>query len=296
MAAPEQLRAAALLPDFVIIGAMKCATSTLAAQLAAQPGIFLTTPKEPNFFSDDAVHAQGPDWYRGLFADAAPGDLKGEASTHYTKLPTYPQSLARMQALLPAPRLVYLIRNPLDRVVSHYIHEWTMGVMGGDLEEALNRHPELVSYGCYGQQVAPYLEAYGPGSVLLTSLEEMTRAPQAVLERVCAHLGYKGTPHWQEALARENVSAERIRRLPLHDLLVEHPLAAALRRALVPRALRERIRRSRQIQARPQMSAATRQRLEAVFAEDFELLCRLFPGHDHLAASYPFLDMQETRP
>ncbi len=59
------------LPDFLIVGAMKCGTSTLAAQLGAQPGLFMTTPKEPNFFSDDDVYARGMAWYRALF-DAAP--------------------------------------------------------------------------------------------------------------------------------------------------------------------------------------------------------------------------------
>ena len=59
-------------PDFIIIGAMKCGTSTLAAQLACQDGVFLTTPKEPNFFSDDEIYARGHGWYRSLFAAAAP--------------------------------------------------------------------------------------------------------------------------------------------------------------------------------------------------------------------------------
>ena len=76
------------LPDFLIIGAMKCGTSTLQAQLARQPGVFMSTPKEPNYFSDDEVHAQGQARYEGLFSGAAEGDLTGEASTHYTKLPT----------------------------------------------------------------------------------------------------------------------------------------------------------------------------------------------------------------
>ncbi|MGR3434230.1 MAG: sulfotransferase, partial [Shimia sp.] len=70
-------------PDFLIIGAMKCGTTTLAAQLGRQDGVFVCDPKEPFYFSDDAVHARGPDWYRGLFAAAAPGDLKGEGSTRY---------------------------------------------------------------------------------------------------------------------------------------------------------------------------------------------------------------------
>ncbi len=133
------------LPDFLIIGAMKCGTSTLAAQLAHQDGIFVTTPKEPNFFSDDAVHAKGLDWYRSLFGPAAPGDLLGEASTHYTKRPIHPDTLARLIPVLPAPRLVYMIRDPMDRIVSHYIHEWTMGAIGDTLEAALEAHPELIA-------------------------------------------------------------------------------------------------------------------------------------------------------
>ena len=54
-------------PDFIIIGAMKCMTSTLHEQLAAQPGIQMSMPKEPCYFSDDAVYARGPEWYASLF-------------------------------------------------------------------------------------------------------------------------------------------------------------------------------------------------------------------------------------
>ena len=49
-------------PEFLIIGAMKSGTTTLQVQLASQPGIFMTTPKEPNFFSDDDVFARGMAW------------------------------------------------------------------------------------------------------------------------------------------------------------------------------------------------------------------------------------------
>jgi hypothetical protein len=148
------------LPDCLIIGAMKCGTSTLAAQLGAQDGMFMTTPKEPNFFSDDAVHARGLAWYERLFAEAAPGAVKGEASTHYTKLPTNPRTVARMRAVLALPRLVYMVRDPVDRAVSHYMHGWTEGQMGDDPVAAFENHPELVDYGLYARQLAPFIDAY----------------------------------------------------------------------------------------------------------------------------------------
>jgi hypothetical protein len=277
------------LPDFLIIGAMKCGTSTLQAQLAAQPGLFMTTPKEPNFFSDDAVFARGLAWYESLFDAAAPGDLKGEASTHYTKLPTHPRTLDRLAPVLPGRRLIYLIRDPLDRAVSHYIHEWSMGRMAGEIEPAFARHPELVDYGRYGYQLAPWVAAYGREAILLISLEEMTRAPQAALDRVGAFLGRTGLV-WQDERAQENVSARRVRRLPLQGLLIDNPLATALRRSLVPKALRDRIRQARQMQDRPQLTPALRARLAAVFAEDHARLLALFPdGGAQIAASYPFL-------
>lgn len=273
-------------PDYIIIGAMKCGTSTLAAQLGAQPGIFMTTPKEPNYFSDDAVFARGPEWYAGLFAAAAPGDLRGEASTHYTKLPTHPQALARLQATGLRPKLIYLLRDPIERLVSHYIHEWSMGVIRLPLVEALTRHPELISYSCYGRQLAPWVAAFGADDLLVLHMDGLKRDPQALLDRVGAFLGREGLV-WQQDLAQMNVSAERIRRFPLHGLLIDNPLAARLRRMLVPQGLRDRIKAARQMQARPALDAATRAHLLEIFAKDRATLLALFPDRPDLAHLYP---------
>ena len=275
------------LPDFLIVGAMKCGTTTLAAQLAAQPGVFMTVPKEPNFFSDDEVWARGPDWYRGLFAGAAPSDLRGEASTHYSKLPTHPETLPRMASLLERPRILYMIRDPVERTVSHYIHGWSRGEMSGDPAAAFARHPELVAYGRYGMQIAPYLDRFGADAVFLTSLEQLTAAPQDELDRIGAFLGRR--LRWRDDLGAQNVSAERSRRLPLHGLLVDNPVATALRRALVPKALRTRIREGRRMRDRPDLPDALRAAIEGEFAADRELLARLFPGHPALDLCYPVL-------
>ena len=64
-------------PDFLIIGAMKSATTTLHEQLARQPGFCMSRPKEPNFFGGDDVYARGFDWYASIFRDPRPGDLLG---------------------------------------------------------------------------------------------------------------------------------------------------------------------------------------------------------------------------
>ena len=276
------------LPDFVIIGAMKCATSTLAAQLAAQPGIFVTDPKEPNFFSDDTVFARGRDWYEGLFAAAPPGALKGEASTHYTKLPTHPQACPRMAALLEAPRLVYVIRDPLERLVSHYLHGVSLGEIRGGLDSALARHPELVEYGRYAMQLAPWLERYGAERICLSSLERIEADPEGELARIARFIGHDGPVAWAGEHARENASAERVRRFPGYALLVESRTGTALRRALVPSGLRRAIRARLSMRERPALAEAERARLIEVFTADRAELARLLPGAPDLSASYPW--------
>lgn len=276
-------------PDYIVIGAMKCGTSTLAAQLGAQPGIFMTDPKEPNYFSDDDVFAKGPGWYSSLFDGAGASDLKGEASTHYTKRPELPHTLERMTKAVPQVRLVYMIRNPMARLVSHYIHEWSQGVLSVPLEQALQTHGPLVDYGRYGWQVAPFIEAYGSDAVLLTSLERLKSDQDGELARIAAHIGHAAPVHWVEEMAAENVSSERVRRLPLHGLIVDNPVATALRRVLVPKAIRTRIREARQMKSRPQLPAAEVPGLEARFAEDREILAGFFPGDPSLEMAYPFL-------
>ena len=277
-----------MLPDFLLIGAMKCGTSTLQAQLARQPGVFMTTPKEPNFFSDDDVHARGLDWYKALFAAAAPGDLKGEASTHYTKLPTHPQALPRMRAVLPAPRLIYMIRNPVERAISHYIHAWSVGAAGHDPEQAFAAMPELVDYGRYAMQIAPYLSAYGADRVFLTSLEQITADPASEFARIAAFLGLPEGAAWVPDLAPQNVSGERYQPLPFHGLLVDSAPARILRRALVPKALRARIRKARTLQDRPHIPTGQRAALEATFLADRAALAEAFAGHPALDLCYPF--------
>ncbi len=277
-----------MLPDFLIIGAMKCGTSTLQAQLAAQPQVFMTTPKEPNYFSDDDVYDQGPDWYAALFDQAKPDQLKGEASTHYTKLPTYPKTLERMQGVLKAPKQIYMIRNPLDRAVSHYIHAWSMEQVSSDASLALEVLPEIAEYGRYAMQIAPFVAAYGVDQIFLTSLEQIKKDPDAELAKIAQFLDLPDTVSWVHDLPAQNVSSERVRRFPLQSIIIDNPVARALRRALVPKSVRDKIRRARTIQDRPTLSQADQDHLIKVYLADRAELANLFPDHPALELCYPF--------
>ncbi|MHC5002209.1 MAG: sulfotransferase family protein, partial [Planctomycetota bacterium] len=263
-------------PDFIIIGAMKCATSTLHEQLARQDGIVMSDPKEPCFFSDDAIWARGSDWYRGLFARAGPADLCGESSTHYTKRPTHRRTVERMKAHLPATtRFVYVMRHPIDRLVSQYVHEWTQRRTTVPIDEAVEQLPELVDYGRYAMQLRPFIDAFGVDAILPVFLERMRSEPQEQLERVARFVGYGGAVRWDDGLDPQNVSAERERSSRLRRTLSAVPGARPLLHAVVPDALWERLKtRLWRMPGRPELSAGARARLERVYDEDLAELGR----------------------
>lgn len=160
-------------PDFVITVAMKCGTTTL--QLRAQPASFLPTPNEPNFFSNDEIYQRGVAWYRSLFADAPPDVITGEASTPYTKPPAYSKAAGRRRHHLPQARLLHLMRNPVDRLVSHYIHGWTVRDVDGPIE----RHPELVACGRYAMQLQPCVERFAFARILPVFLERLVETARS---------------------------------------------------------------------------------------------------------------------
>ena len=259
-------------PDFIIIGAMKCATSTLQKQLANQPGIFMTEPKEPYFFSNDEVYAKGIEWYQSLFDPAGPDTLCGEASTHYTKLPTYPCTVERMRKHVPHAKLIYVMRHPIDRLVSQYIHEWTMRFISAPINQAIDAHPELVDYSRYAMQLEPFLETYGRDHVLPVFFDRLRTEPQEELVRVCQFIGYPSSPEWDGDLGAQNVSRDRLRRSPVRDTIVYAPVISAVRKRLIPKCVRDQVKKLWQLRKRPALTPANVERLRAVFDEDLSKL------------------------
>ncbi|MEJ1472114.1 MAG: sulfotransferase [Candidatus Sedimenticola sp. (ex Thyasira tokunagai)] len=259
-------------PSFIIIGAMKSATTSLQEQLVQQPGIYMCDPKEPNFFSDDEQYSKGMCWYSNLFSSAPNGSLLGEASTHYTKLPTHPHSVARLKEHLPNARFIYVMRHPVDRLVSQYIHEWSMGVYSCNIEKAIMQYPELTTYGQYAMQLEPYFEAYGRDTILPVFFDRLIRESQTELERICKFIGYEGEPQWVKDHKPSNVSSERILRFPLYDLVIESGIATWMRRTLIPKRFRNAVKRQLTMQKRPVLSEELRAELEAVFDDDLSCL------------------------
>lgn len=261
-------------PDFIIIGAMKCATTTLHEQLAMQPGIFMTEPKEPNFFSNDEVYDQGWEWYQDLFAPAHSSDLCGESSTHYTKLPTYPHTVTRLKQHLPQVKLIYIMRDPIQRLVSQYIHEWTKLKVSDDINQAIYDFPSLVTYSQYSRQLQPYLETFGLEQVLPVFVENLQANPQAELERVCRFISYDRPPQWQPQLAQQHKSGERTRESVWRDRLIDLPVLKHIRRSVIPKEVRNWVRSWWQMKHKPTLTPESLAYLRAQLDPDLARLGR----------------------
>jgi hypothetical protein len=133
-----------------------------------------------------------------------------------------------------------VMRHPIDRLTSHYLHEQTVGRMTVGLEEALDRYPELVDYGCYGMQLDPYLRTYGPEAVHPVFFDRLVSKPDEELDCLGKFLGVSRALRWDHSLAPQNVGRERLRDSHLRNVLVQAPVLTSLRRRLIPRPLIER--------------------------------------------------------
>jgi hypothetical protein len=262
------------LPDFIIIGAMKCGTSTLHEQLNARSGLFLSDPKEPNFFSDDETGAGLADYMR-LFEGATSSQKCGESSTHYTKLPTYPRTVENMRRHVGHARLIYVMRDPVERIVSQYIHEWTQLEVEGRIDDAVRRHERYVAYSSYARQLRPFLEHWGPENVLPMSMERMIAEPKEELARVCRFIGDPSTEEieWHDDLGEQNVSRDRMRKSAVRTRLLEVQVIQNLKDRL-PQKAKDFIKSYWQMRRRPVLSPAVREELRLRLDADLSELGR----------------------
>ncbi len=149
---------------------------------------------EPEFFARDEIYARGLDWYKTLFNGATDSQLCGEKSTSYTKWPQYPNVAERMGKALPDVKLIYIMRHPIDRAYSHYLHRRTKELHKGQpidtsFEEHVRSDPMCFDASDYMTQIAQYLEYYPRESMLFLFSDEFRHDPRSVLDQVCCFLG-----------------------------------------------------------------------------------------------------------
>jgi hypothetical protein len=216
-------RKARTLPDFLVLSAARCGSTSLFAALCEHPQVLPPSHKETHFF--DRNHALGLDFYRRLFplgvhrrlrARRVGGPvLTGEATTYYLLHPAVP---ARAHAAIPDARLVLILRDPVDRAYSHYQLSVRRGREDLSFEEALDAEParlagaeerlladptadershrvhSYVARGLYLDQLMRWEELYGREQILFVRSEDFFGDPVGAVRRVTDFLGLRPHP------------------------------------------------------------------------------------------------------
>ena len=178
------------LPNFLLIGAMKAGTTSLYHYLRAHPQVFMPLYKAPEFFAEQSNWRRGLDWYREQFSSAGPDTVAiGEASNVYTKYPHYRGVPQRIASHIPAVRLIYVVRDPIDRIRSHYQTRVAEGTEKAPFEEAVFQHPNYVDYSRYALQIEQYLEYFPREQLLILTAEDLREARQTTVQRAYEFLG-----------------------------------------------------------------------------------------------------------
>ena len=203
------------LPDFLILGAQKAGTSALYAYLTEHPEVRRAIVKEVHYF--DLSFGRGERWYRAHFPmnTGRPGPDEssmqtGEATPYYLFHPWVPP---RVSSTLPAARFIVLLRDPVERLISHYQHEVALGFEDRSLDEALRdeprmmaaeterlfAHPLAVSYahqhhsyfsrGRYAEQLEGWFSVIDPSRFLVLGAEAFWARTPVTFERVQRFLG-----------------------------------------------------------------------------------------------------------
>jgi len=266
----------AAIPNLFIVGAMKCGTTSLHNYLDQHPAISMSSVKEPSIFVR-------PDWqeelagYELLIHAQAP--VRGESSTDYTKYPLYPDVPARIADVAPHAKLVYLVRDPVSRCVSHWLHNAQRGYEKRPFDEALrdcdNPQNSYVSPGRYATQLERYLEHFGLDQLLVLDQRKLLDDRRATVRRVFRFLGV------DDGFASRGFDAELNRadwKLgPLGARLRRSPARAVYRR--LPPSLKPPLgwvrRRMLSPIERPDVDPVLKAELAAVYEDELNRLERL---------------------
>ncbi len=214
-------------PDFIVIGAQKAATTSLFEYLRRHPEIFLPDFKETNFFIEEGTWRRGIEWYESLYADAAGRGVPrtGDISPGYTMFPIFAGAPERIASVVPLAKLVYLVREPVARMRSHYFQQLSDGFERRPAREALLRDIQYLSLSLYALQLDQYLAHFPRSQILVLRAEDLAARPQQTLDRLLTFLELD--PGWVPPNLGQVYNPSAVKRAPRRPVAA---LEAALQR------------------------------------------------------------------
>jgi Sulfotransferase domain len=264
-----------VLPNLLVIGAAKCGTTSLHEYLHLHPEVAMSREKELNFFVPEKNGGRSLEWYERQFDEGAP--VRGESSPAYTAHPFYPGPPARIRTLLPDVRLVYLVRDPVERTVSHWLHRASTHHEMPSFEDALDSEQGewIVGLSRYWLQLEQYLAHFPPEQILVVDSDDLRERRDETLARIFGFVGVDPgfrSPEFE----REHLPVAR----PMRRTGAGHAVLDGLHRSLGPERTRTILARTpavlktpfRRTVERPVVSEAARARLEHELRPDVERL------------------------
>ena len=273
-------------PSVFIIGAQKAGTTFLADRLDAHPAFCLARPKEPDYFTRHFVHGEA--WYRTCFPALAGDDRRAilvDASTSYTMYgpdsgPAGTDPAQRIHDANPAARLIYLVRHPVARAYSAYLHARRYGEEARPFDACLTPESPYVLGSRYAFQLERYRRRFPADQITVLAAESLWARPEAVLAEILAALGVAPAP--AEAAPVQGTAGA------VNAAVAFNPLGAGLTRllgksglkrvnsgakALLPAPLHAALKRA-VTRTPPPMTPAQRDRLADMLAADTRRLAR----------------------
>jgi Sulfotransferase family len=281
------------LPNLIMIGTPKCATTAVHYYLHLHPETSMSQPSELNFFVDELDTSvlesgdaealaseernwrRGVDWYASQFAADAP--VRGESSPSYVS-PWYPGVPERMAAVVPEARLLFCVRDPIERAISEYLM-MRAGQEQRPLETALaSPTGRYVALGRYWSRLQPFLAHFPPDRLLVVDQDELRRRRRETIRAIYRFAGLDesfSSPQFQREPNRTGrMGRRRGLMFKLRRLRVMRP---SYRLPEGVKGTVERLAGATSEAPRPQLDPALRAELSAIFADEVERV-REFTG------------------
>lgn len=282
------------IPDFLVIGAMKCGTTSLYHDLRQVPGLFLAE-KELNALCQPSPS----EVYQQAFRRARPDQLCGEVSPDYAKLPESAHVVSRARMLFAGrtPRIVYLVREPVSRTRSHHafvssqLGRLNEG-MGRQIDQAVRDFPRLIQYSRYAWQLRPWVAAFGRESLMVVRFEDYVSHRTETLAELLGFFGINPELTLRASASVWNPTEGRPVVTPGWRRFLNRPFYRRILRPLVSAEMRERLRNWLLPRSQGRPAAPNLETVDFILSQvaaDAEELRRL------LGREQPLWDLKEVR-
>ena len=171
----------------IVLGGMKAGTSALYAHFQRSSAFATTEIKETDFFKTPETASKGMEWYRRLYKGE--GEITVEASPNYTKRHLFPDVASRIHKALPECKLIYIVRDPVERIRSHYLHNRFQGRETKAFSEAIRADSNYLNTTKYYYQLSEYLEQFGKENLLVIDYSLFINNPRDFANKIYAFVG-----------------------------------------------------------------------------------------------------------